>query len=355
MKRKKVTAIELLRVISMLMIIAYHWELHANGDSIWQSPFSVNQAFSFLIGSWGTAGVNIFFMISAYFLIHSEQMNFKKLCNLMIKVSVYGTGVVLLANLFNIVPFSLSVTVQAVLGVLAYQYWFLTVYVILYIIHPCLNKVIEKISLRYFVFVLTALLYAVYVLTFVYGNELMGRAACGICIYLLIGFFEKYPQYNIFKRFGVIGSVVSIAGILGLEIALSYLGNTYHPLFFSCIRRLQTTQSPLMLIAALFLFYAVKDCSMKDSRTVLFLGKYSVGAYLIHGGAAFIKDYLWDGLLRAGYYYESGTGTYIFHYVLSVLLIFGIGVLCEFIYTNSIEKWLTKHIKIQNLKEEAFL
>lgn len=28
---------------------------------------------------------------------------------------------------------------------------------------------------------------------------------------------------------------------------------------------------------------------MKDSRTILFLDKYSVGAYLIHGGAAFMQ------------------------------------------------------------------
>lgn len=54
--RKKELSIELLRVISMLMIVAFHWQLHAKHDSVYRSQLTGNQIFSFTIGSWGTLG-----------------------------------------------------------------------------------------------------------------------------------------------------------------------------------------------------------------------------------------------------------------------------------------------------------
>ena len=57
-------------------------------------------------------------------------------------------------------------------------------------------------------------------------------------------------------------------------------------------------------------------------------------------GGGYIKGYLWDGLFKAGYYYEQSPNIYIYHYLLSIMLLFFVGIICEFIYVNTIEYYI---------------
>lgn len=58
-----------------------------------------------------------------------------------------------------------------------------------------------------------------------------------------------------------------------------------------------------MLLIALMVFYIFKNLRLNYNSLVNILGKYSAGAYLLHGGASFIKDYLWDGLFKVDIFY----------------------------------------------------
>ena len=341
---KRKSSIELLRVIGMFMVVAYHWQLHAAGDSIFRSQLNANQVFSFGIGSWGALGVDIFFVISAYFLINSNVIKIHRLLNTIIKVSIYGTAVVMIAVCFKVTPLEVKELIKSVLGVFAYQYWFITVYVIMYVLHPALNKIIKETSVKYATLMTMGLVCVTYCIGYVFGQgQFTGRLACGLTIYILVGWLERNPKYNIFERFRILGTLGSLSGILMLEVLLSYMGNkTENDLFFACIKKLQITDSILMLFAALFIFYLFKNMDMKSNSVVNFCGKYVVGAYMLHGGAAFIKDFLWDRFLNAGSYYEKTFGTYALYYLACVFGILVVGILVEFVYVNIIEKCLSK-------------
>ena len=197
--------------------------------------------------------------------------------------------------------------------------------------------------------------YATYIVSFIFGNEILGRTACGIVIYLIVGFIEKYPHFNIFKKLKFLGIWSLLIVSLG-EIMCSYLGGNYSPIFYKLISRVQITQSPVMLICALLLFYQIKLWNIKSNKIINFLGKYSVGAYMLHGGAAFLKNYIWDGLFRGDYYYQSKPYVYICHYVFCVLLMFLVGVICEYLYSKTLDKKIlhkiNKNIFIQNNSEK---
>lgn len=117
---KRISSLELLRIISMIWIVAYHWQIHADNDQIIFSRLNMNQVFSFVMGSWGTLGVDIFFIISAYFLINSKSVKWVKVYNLIIKVSIYGMGVLVLAFILKIIPFSFVDLLKSLLGVFVY-------------------------------------------------------------------------------------------------------------------------------------------------------------------------------------------------------------------------------------------
>lgn len=76
------SSIELLRIIAMLMILSHHFVLH-NGSPLSTFPLTpAREIFSFIFLSGGKIGVAIFFSISTWFLISSEQSikkNFKRI------------------------------------------------------------------------------------------------------------------------------------------------------------------------------------------------------------------------------------------------------------------------------------
>lgn len=290
-------------------------------------------------GHWG---VDIFFIISAYFLIHHNQVKIDKIITMIIKVMIYGTGIVLFAYIFDVVPFGLITLVKAVMGVFAYQYWFFTVYIVVYVLHPALNHIINCASFKYLMLMAGVLVISTYFTAFIFGNEFLGRLACGITIYFTVGILEKYPEINLAEKYSGVGSCITVGGCLILEVFLSFLGNNYNELFFSCIRKIQDTHSPVMYIMALCIFYVFKNMKIQQNAMIEFLGKYAAGAYLIHGGASFLRDYLWDGLFKAGDYFDRSFSVYAAHYIGSVLLLFLLGVCIEFIYCKIIETNIIK-------------
>lgn len=115
------------------------------------------------------------------------------------------------------------------------------------------------------------------------------------------------------------------------------MGMCSDAIFYKCINRIQITQSPFMFIAGLFVFYIFESWEIESRKIgylviVSFLGKYSVWAYLLHGGPAFLRDWLWDDLFKAGYFYEKSSWEYAFHYGMCILALYFIGVVCEYIY-----------------------
>lgn len=97
-----------------------------------------------------------------------------------------------------------------------------------------------------------------------------------------------------------------------------------------------------MFILALFIFYIFKEWNIGTIKSINMIGAYSSGAYLLHGGAGFIKAVLWDGMFQVGIYYNGPSLRYLFHYLICILGLFCVGIICEWLYTCSIGKVVDK-------------
>ena len=339
MKKERSSNIEILRILSMLMIIAFHWQLHGNNDGIIYSAFSSKQAFSFFWGSWGSLGVDIFFIISSFFGVQSYSLKISRLVPIVVKVSLYGVFVLSCLNIFDLIDFNILETIKSFLGVFAYQYWFISVYVVLYCLHPALNKMMYFLSEKYFIFLVIVLFYSTYVIGFVYINEFVGRLSCGITIYLLVGFFYRFPKYNVFSNYGGWISLLGMSSICLGECFLSFLSLSYGQIFCSIINRIQIITSPFMVIVAFGIFYRTLPLQRFHNNIINFLGKYSVGAYLLHGGSSSIKDVLWDDILNVAYFFNNTcTFVYVVYYIVCTFLFFFIGCIIDFFVSIFVNK-----------------
>ena len=146
MKRERNSGIEVLRIISMLLIIAYHFAVHGlvnTGFFDNNNNYVIN---AFAIG--GKLGVSVFVLISGYFST-GHKLNYRRLATLEFEVLFYSIGLYLVSLLTDL-EISRS-DLKVLFPVIFSEYWFITDYLILMLLSPFLNAAIcntEKKSLK---------------------------------------------------------------------------------------------------------------------------------------------------------------------------------------------------------------
>lgn len=114
------SSLELLRIISMVLIIMHHYALHG-GFNLNVLPFGANKVFIEFLMVGGKLGVNCFIMITGYFMVNSK-ITIKKLINLICKVTIYSFVIQVVFIAFHLVPFSYSSLFEALFPILFGKY-----------------------------------------------------------------------------------------------------------------------------------------------------------------------------------------------------------------------------------------
>jgi len=81
--------IELLRIVSMFMILTHHYVVNSGiMEGFGAGSTSINYIFLALFGMWGKTGINIFIMISGYFMCRSK-LTVKRYCKVLFEYLFY--------------------------------------------------------------------------------------------------------------------------------------------------------------------------------------------------------------------------------------------------------------------------
>lgn len=144
-KSKRNSSLELLRIISMVLIVAHHYAIHGFDRNLLDYNYNKYIIDFFIIG--GKLGVNCFVLISAYFMIESK-ITLKKLMKLWTEIWSYSIVILIIFYIW-LVPdnfISFKVIIKNIFPVVYSQYWFMTNYIVLMILSPYLNKCIKMID-----------------------------------------------------------------------------------------------------------------------------------------------------------------------------------------------------------------
>ena len=158
-------SIELLRIAAMLMIVAGHASIHLNfalaQPAYWSiQPYrGIASVIEFVILQYGQVGVQIFFIITGYFLC-KKAFSLPRVVKAWAQVFLYSVvlalvSVIILALAGNLslitswfsqnIPQNLLKTFAPLVG---HEYWFMTAYVLLLLLAPALNAFIRKFGRR---------------------------------------------------------------------------------------------------------------------------------------------------------------------------------------------------------------
>ena len=207
----------------MFLIVLSHYTVHG-GIINTELPLGFNR-FLLEAGALGNIGVILFILITGYYSIDKNNpFKQKRLMSLVFQVLFYSLTIYLLFCAFGIEQFSIVEFIKNTLPITFEQYWFVTTFVVLYILAPYINILLNNLSRRWHLqlVVISLILFSV-LPTFTnqtfYGNELVQF----VLFYSIGAYLRKYKN-NFFSNkknawFVLIGcSVVIIVSIIAFDL-----------------------------------------------------------------------------------------------------------------------------------------
>lgn len=139
--------IELLRIIIMLMIVGCHFATHG-GFQFNSQMVTIPRLWWNFLELGGNFGVDVFVLISGYFLIGSNKLHIKpiKIIKLWGQIVFYSIALFVVSICLNRDSFSVRGIINGIFPITFDQWWFASTYFVMYLIHPYLNRMLHSLS-----------------------------------------------------------------------------------------------------------------------------------------------------------------------------------------------------------------
>ncbi|MBQ4565979.1 MAG: acyltransferase [Oscillospiraceae bacterium] len=301
-KSARNSALELLRIIAMLLIVLSHICAHS-GFVIDGGSVSLNR----LLVQWGALGGlgnNLFVLISGYFLC-TRGTKAPSLGKLFVQVWFYSISLFVVCKFAFDYDYSLIALAEVFLPTIFQEYWFFTAYVLLALLSPFLNLFLESVSktgLRK----LLLLAGVLWVLIPTFTRMQMGgnKLTHFMFLYLIGAYFRKYPE-NLFSRKGLrrLVTLASFALLFLSTLAFEVLGTKWS-IFDSHGKFFFESNTLLVMGASLGLFSMAIYGKAFFNPLINGIAGCTFGVYLIHDNPA-VRKLLWRQLLPHGAYMDS--------------------------------------------------
>lgn len=318
---KRLTNIELLRILAMFLIVVYHFSWYGNFNFP-SSAISANRLWTQFMQLGGKFGVNIFVLISGYFLVKSPEIKINKLVKLWFQVFTYSILIYLVFVISGVQSFAIKDVLKSLLPVTFSTWWFASAYIMLYLVSPFLNKFLYSIDKKTYQKIILLLTFCWCIIpTFTSHKVECNKLNWFIYLYMIAGYIRIHLADKHFsgKKY-IIYSLICLAltylstivfDILGLKI--SFLGN--HAMFFYTIEK-----APIVL-ASVFMFIGFLNLNVKHSKVINTVSSATFGVYLIHDHEL-VRNFLWNTLFnQTNFAYSKSLIIYSIFAVLSVYVV----------------------------------
>lgn len=321
------TSIELLRIISMIMIMFHHFAYHGNFEWNFNEVTLPHLWYDFILMG-GKVGVDIFVLISGYFLIENTEKLFqpKKLLKFWGQVVFYSIMTYLLSVMLRLNAFEIKQLIKVCLPITYPGWWFASTYFMLYLIHPFLNKLLHGLSKTEYQYLILMMVLCWSIIPtattqlFESNSLLWFVTLYGIAGYVnLYGGNQKLQSKHYFSLYFMVLIITYTVSTTFLFLGTKKEEWSTHAIDFFEIERL-----PILLMA-ITLFMGFVTLKMNYHKWINMIASATFGVYLIHD-SSYIRYYLWTNIFKINQYQDS---TFLILY--SILVMFILYVSCTMI------------------------
>ena len=294
--------IELLRIVSMLLIVLHHYCVNSGfTEVIDMKNITGNTLLIQFMAFGGKVGVNVFLLISGYFMIEGER-KYEKIYKLIFQVLFYSLIISFLLYYWGGYYFSLKQILQIIPFVFTLPVDFIASYLLVYLLSPIINKCLKSLSRTEFTFLLLILLlYFVIADTFFLQHtwNYFGWAFTCYCV----GAYIRMYNIDKIKLPWSLFALISLLTIWLSILVVDYVGVKYH--FEGWTYMLSDANKLPVFAMAVFLFLYFKNMHIGYNRLINIVAASSLGVLIIHANSDVMRQWLWKDFLRNTDYFTS--------------------------------------------------
>lgn len=292
-KKSRESGVELLRIIAILGVIMIHFSDRAlpvlselGGGRLWLLLF---------FRSLSSSAVDVFLIISGYFMCCNNRRTLGKPLSLIFQVCVFSELIYLLECVLSIHPLS----IKHIVGSFVPDNYFATLFVVLYFISPYINIVLSKLSekgLKRFVYISFTIFSIVSVFSLIF-EEVTGKTYMGINT---IGAWGSEQGFNIvnFSLCYIVGASLrrvslpssfskprDLCFMIALTTIIIFLWSVINQNGFSTdgMRSAWVYDNPIVIILGCLTFLLFKNIHF-SSRIINSVAKCVFATFIIHNG-----------------------------------------------------------------------
>ena len=343
--KKRLSNLELLRIVSIILIIIFHCVFEA--QYIFEPHLSLNKLMIKTFYMFGELGVNCFILITGYFMVNGKFKTKKviMLCAQTLFYSVISTMVACYLNIYEIQ--TLKQFLEIIFPIIFTRYWFVTVYTVIYILSPYINKFIHSLNKEEYKKLLLLLLMMYCIIPTFLGavnNNTEGllyynRLIWLIIIYMIGGYIKLYgtpitKDKKISTKVAVAMFTILVLSILCIE--------KFDPFFAEIgiteVAYLWRPNNIIMLLLSVSFFGIFLNLDIKENSIINKVSSTTLGIYLVHDGI--LTNWIWQDIFNTRELQYNPD--LIITILRATIIIFVVGMIIDLIRQKIEEKTLKK-------------
>ncbi|AMB99865.1 hypothetical protein AWM75_07750 [Aerococcus urinaehominis] len=331
MAKERQTNFEAIRLVAMVMVVALHYFNGSLGGALSQTTVgSANYYLTYLGESLAIIGVNLFVLLTAYFMAGKTSIQLIKPLRVLALSLFYAITIYAVAVATGLYPHRADYLNQALMPHLYGEQWFVRCYLLLYLLVPFINRLLNGLRKSAYHKLLTIWLLAFPVFSSFYEETFSRLNGYGILHFItiyLLGYYIRVhypgqPQAKVNRWWWLAGylacALATFAeamthqyydGGTGRAWSYDYIFNVAGAVCFFMFMQQVRWQSPLV------------------KKVINQLAGFAFAVYLIHNDA-FIRQWLYQDLFQTPAFHQANPFLFVGHLILTVA---GIYLLCSLI------------------------
>lgn len=296
-QKDRLIGLDILRILSMVFITFRHYIGYAALSEL-TDFFSFNGIVVRLLDVLSGCSVNIFVLISGYFLVHSS-FKWKRAIKIWGETFFYSIGCFIIAIIFGLEKITSGRLLLSFMPLLSRHYWFTVAYLALYVASPFLNKMLHALNEQEYTILVVggAMLLSVWTSVIYFSAGVLTGGNTGllwfIYLYVLGGYIRLHPQ-RLPKTAGCITGIICITVLLLIYELLA--GKIAFLKNFTLLE----DDSIFELLLSVFIFVVFLRVQVQSSwwsKAIAWVGSCAFGVYLIQE-SCMIREWLWFRLVK---------------------------------------------------------
>lgn len=319
---------EVMRTWAMFSIVIYHCMCHGIGSDYafdLQLPVSLfNFTFSDFILVIGSIAVNLYVLVSGYFLVNA-RFKVSRIIRTWVSALFYSVIITTMFLLLSLEPWSIVTLGKSFFPLSTDAYWFVTQYVGLLILSPFLAMLVRQLSYRQYVALLIGmgLMVLSVIPDFPLGKRFSISHGNSVWSFVYLFFIAGFIRLHL-KRIPMGKLAMIILGLALLtmvsEMVLGIHNGVGHLLWFN--------YNGILLFLSVAVFVFIRQQQIPETgiwNLMVKVAPYTFGVYLIHDHLL-MRDWIWKTLSMTSY---ANQWIYALAVMVVCVLIFAICILID--------------------------